>query len=362
MREAGLEAQMIHKLTVSSKKVYKLSKIPAKTEVYIEWKNDLKKVPRKVELRLSPLKSIVYLHSFIDNSWTAEKIIHPTNVKVETFSGVVSENLWSSASEANMDSNLIIKLAEIMAWQVDFNREVRKNDRWRLVVESIRVGEKHIDWGNILAAEYINKGDSYQAIFFDRKNSNNKYYFPDGRSLKRMFLKSPIKFGRISSRFKRKRFHPILKINRPHNGVDYAAKRGTPIRAVGKGKIVYLGRKGGAGKMIKIRHNSVYKTAYLHMSGYKKGLRRGSKVKQGDIIGYVGSTGYATGPHLHFSFYERGRYVDPLGKKFPSADPISKKDKSQFKLNVEKYKPLLPKWEDEKGSVAITDKSTKTAH
>ena len=130
---------------------------------------------------------------------------------IKTFHGTVTDNLWSSAQIAKMDSNLIIRLAEIMAWQIDFNREVRENDKWRIVVESVRVGEKHIGWGNILAAEYVNKGDSYKAIFFDRENSNNKYYFPDGRSLKRMFLKSPIKFGRISSRFRRRRFHPILK-------------------------------------------------------------------------------------------------------------------------------------------------------
>ena len=212
---------------------------------------------------MSALKSVIYERLADSSSWKSSFKNNPTNVAIKTFHGTVTDNLWSSAQIAKMDSNLIIRLAEIMAWQIDFNREVRENDKWRIVVESVRVGEKHIGWGNILAAEYVNKGDSYKAIFFDRENSNNKYYFPDGRSLKRMFLKSPIKFGRISSRFRRRRFHPILKINRPHNGVDYAAKRGTPIRSVGKGTIRYIGRKGGAGKMIKIRHN--FNLSRLHI-------------------------------------------------------------------------------------------------
>jgi murein DD-endopeptidase MepM/ murein hydrolase activator NlpD len=362
MREFGVDHTTIYHLAKSSKKTYPLSKVPAQTEVYIEWTNQQKISPNLIELKLSALKSVVYKKVADSKSWKPSILMHPTNIKIETFNGVVSDSLWSSAQSAKMDSNLIIRLAEIMAWQVDFNREVRKKDKWRLVVESVRVGEKHIGWGNILAAEYINKSDSYKAIFFDRKNSNNKYYFTDGRSLKRMFLKSPIKFGRISSRFKRKRFHPILKINRPHNGVDYAAKRGTPIRSVGKGTVRYIGRKGGAGKMVKIRHNSTYQTAYLHMSRFKKGIRKGSKVKQGDVIGYVGSTGYATGPHLHFSFYERGRYVDPLGKKFPSADPIAKKDKTSFSKNVEKFEPLLPSWEDDIDIIAARKKESNKAH
>ena len=131
---------------------------------------------------------------------------------------------------------------------------------------------------------------------------------------------------------------------------------------MGKGTVRYIGRKGGAGKMVKIRHNSTYQTAYLHMSRFKRGLRKGSRVKQGDIIGYVGSTGYATGPHLHFSFYERGRYIDPLGKKFPSADPIAKKDKKSFAKNVKRFEPLLPSWEDDVDIIATRKKESNTAH
>ena len=188
MREVGVDHTTIYHLAESSKKTYKLSKVPAQTEVYIEWENKQKNTAKLIELKLSPLKSVLYKKIAGSKSWEPSILKHPTNIKIETFHGTVSDSLWSSAQKAKMDSNLIVRLAEIMAWQVDFNREVRKNDKWRIVVESVRVGEKHIAWGNILAAEYINKSDSYKAIFFDRKDSNNKYYFPDGRSLKRMFL------------------------------------------------------------------------------------------------------------------------------------------------------------------------------
>lgn len=170
------------------------------------------------------------------------------------------------------------------------------------------------------------------------------YYSSDGSSLRRMFLKSPIHFARISSRFQKKRFHPILKIHRPHNGVDYAARRGTPVRAVGDGTILLAGRRGGAGNMIKIRHNSTYQTAYLHLQNFAKGIRKGTRVKQGQIIGYVGSTGMSTAPHLHFEFYQNGRFVDPLGRKFPSAEPVAAHLLERFQNEATVYRRSLPPW------------------
>lgn len=281
-----------------------------------------------------------------DEEWQIEKIDFPIIKKKRTFAGNVSTSLWESAEKYGVEPSLIINLTEIFAWQVDFNREVRPGDQWRLVVEEQFTRNKSIGWGEILAAEYVNQGEVYTAVrYVDKNTGYSSYFSPDGKSLKRMFLKSPMKFGRISSRFSKRRLHPVLKKPRPHLGVDYAAPQGTPVRSVGKGQITILGRRGGSGKMIKIRHNSVYQTAYLHLSRYAKGLRKGSRVEQGQIIGYVGSTGLATGPHLHFSFYENGRYVDPLGKKFPAADPVPKKQMDQFKTLVSKTLPLLPNWQ-----------------
>jgi murein DD-endopeptidase MepM/ murein hydrolase activator NlpD len=188
-------------------------------------------------------------------------------------------------------------------------------------------------------------------ILFRVDGEDRGYFAPDGSSLKRMFLKSPISFGRITSGFSKKRFHPILKVNRPHMGVDYAAPTGTPVKAVGDGRVVFSGWSGGGGNVVKIRHNSIYETAYKHLSRYGKNIRNGALVKQGQVIGYVGSTGLSTAPHLHFEFFHAGRYVDPVGKKFPSADPVPANLMSNFTGNVSYKMSLLPTWDHLKESL-----------
>lgn len=296
------------------------------------------------------ISEIEYLDTFLEKNgtWVSKKTTEVVDTRLVTYSGNVMSSLWESASRANMDSQLIAELTEIFAWQVDFAREVRPGDRWRLTVEQNLVHNRVIGWGKIVAAEYENEGTSYSAVLFRRKEAGEDvdfgYFFPDGNSLRRMFLKSPIRFGRISSRFRWRRLHPILKTRRPHLGVDYAAPRGTPVRAVGDGRVTYVGRRGGGGKTIKIRHNSYYHTAYKHLNGYASGIRGGARVKQGQVIGYVGSTGLATGPHLHFEFYEGGRFVDPLGKKFPSADPVPQRWIHEFKIYARQILKTLPLW------------------
>lgn len=263
--------------------------------------------------------------------------------RLQAFAGHVEDSLWASATNAEMSPLLVADLAEIFAWQVDFAREVRKGDKWRVLVDQGYVGGEPLNDSRILAAEYINEGEIFQAVYF-QKDSNKGYYFPDGSSLRRMFLKSPIKFGRITSRFNRARFHPILKTRRPHLGVDYGAPIGTPIRAVGDGTIANAERRGGAGNMISLRHNSIYKTNYMHLSRFAKGIRPGVKVKQGDLIGYVGNTGLSSGPHLHFEMWQNGRYVDPLNVKFPSAEPLPASSMAEFKEVASKFLAALPAW------------------
>ena len=280
----------------------------------------------------------------MDKVWTAA--IH--NEKVETrirdYQGIVVSSLWESATESGMDSELIVQLAEIFAWQIDFNRELRSNDRWRIVVEQEFVRGEPIGWGDILSAEYINEGELYQAVLFRQDGENIGYFDAEGESLRKMFLKSPIKFGRITSGFNRRRFHPILKIRRPHLGVDYGARRGTPVMAVGDGKVTLASWRGGAGNTIKIRHNSIYRTAYKHLHKFAKGIRPGKRVKQGQIIGYVGSTGLSTGPHLHYEFYKYGKFVDPLKQKFPSAKPVAENLKMAFLEQSKSFFSQLPDW------------------
>ena len=364
LRELGLSPQSIIELIENARSYTSLDKIPVNFTFYSSWspiyqgpwKQPFKEAKKDATLSdvsdFFQLDSLEFLinntNSIIatqnDDVWVIKEKKYPVSRIRRSFFGNVNYSLWDSATQAGMPAQLISQLTEIFAWQVDFGREVRPGDKWRLVVDELFVRDKSIGWGSIQAAEYINREETYTAVRFELEDGRCEYFAPDGQSLRRMFLKSPIEFGRISSKFTKNRFHPILKRNRPHNGVDYAAPIGTPVRAVGDGRISYLGRNGGSGKMIKIRHNSTYVTAYLHLNAYKKGLRRGVKVKQGDIIGYVGKTGLATGPHLHFEFHEHGRYVDPMGIKFPSADPVPAKKTDSFKQLVAEVLPLLPSW------------------
>jgi murein DD-endopeptidase MepM/ murein hydrolase activator NlpD len=265
-----------------------------------------------------------------------------------SFSGTVTNSLWNSARESQMDPYLISEMTEIFAWQVDFAREVRVNDKWRITVEQKIVRGRPTSWGRIVAAEYNNAGNLYTALLFVKNGEEIGYFTPEGKSLKKIFLKSPIKYSRISSHFNRRRFHPLLKFVRPHLGVDYAAPYGTEIRAVGDGVVTFAEWNGGGGKTIKIRHNSTYSTHYKHLSRFASNLRSGTKVKQGQVIGYVGSTGMSTGPHLHFEFWENNRYVDPLGKSFPVANPIPSHLMSEFVRRSSLLLESLPHWLDSK--------------
>jgi len=303
--------------------------------------------------RSYPLKEFLSLEIFLSwierviveknekGEWKARKKTLEMKTKIAKFSGLVEESLWSSAVKAGLDPSVIEKLVQIFAWEIDFNREVLPVDSWRITVEEKWAGNKRVSWGQILAAEYKNGRTFHKAVRFP-KGKGGEYYDFQGKSLKKKFLKSPLRFGRITSRFMRRRFHPILKIRRPHYGVDYAAPRGTPIFAVGDGRVTRMNYSRSSGKTIKLRHNSVYQTAYKHLYKFHSKLRKGSKVKQGQVIGYVGSTGLSTGPHLHFEFYQGGRYVDPLGKKFPQLKKIKKENLVTYKRFAEETWKRLP--------------------
>lgn len=340
LKALNVTSQTIHQVVAAAKPVLDLSQLRAGTRFRLDYSplNELV----AIEFQLSPVEKLMIENK--NGQWLAEKRQETVEVRTVTFKGVVQSSLWLSAEEAQMNPELIVQLAEIFAWEVDFAREVRPNDRWRLTVEQKQVRGKLIGWGSILAAEYENDGEKHTAVYF-QEHGQSGYYSADGSNLRRMFLKSPIKYGRISSHFNRKRFHPIQKKTKPHLGVDYAAPTGTPIRAVGDGVILMAKWHGGGGKTIKIRHNSNYQTAYLHLSRFEKSIRTGVRVKQGQVIGYVGSTGMSTGPHLHFEFAHNGRVMDPLKQKFPSADPIPEQDLARFKAHATTLFASLPPWE-----------------
>lgn len=337
-----ISAQDIHNLVVAAKQHKDLGRLNSGTRFQITFADTTNTKLVGVRIRLTE-REVIDLTK-VGEQWQAEKILKKVEKRIVTFKGTVQSSLWDSAVQANMNPTLIAELAEVFAWQVDFAREVQENDRWRLSVEEELVQGQHVGWGAILSAEYINKETVHTAVLFRRGEEDIGYFAPDGSSLKRIFLKSPIQYGRISSRFQKKRFHPILKISRPHLGVDYAAPTGTPVRSVGDGTITSIGYKGGGGNVVTIRHNSTYTTAYKHLSRFASGMRVGKKVQQGQTIAYVGSTGLSSGPHLHFEFFVNGRFVDPMGQKFPTAEPVPRDQLVEFDGIKNSFLAFLPSW------------------
>jgi murein DD-endopeptidase MepM/ murein hydrolase activator NlpD len=249
--------------------------------------------------------------------------------RITNTTGVIDSSLFLAGQAAGLSDNLIMELASIFGWDIDFVLDIRSGDHFTLVYEELYLdGQKQGD-GNILAAEFENRGKTYRALRYADAGGNADYYSPDGKSMRKAFIRTPVDFTRISSRFG-KRYHPTQKKRKNHHGVDYAAPRGTPIKAAGDGKLTFVGRKGGYGKTVIIQHGGKYSTLYAHMSRIKPGMRRGKRVRQGQTIGYVGSTGRSTGPHLHYEFRIHGVHRNPLTVRLPDAAPILAKYKADF--------------------------------
>jgi len=265
------------------------------------------------------------------DGFTAALHEHPVERRITHASGTIDSSLYLSGREAGLSDNLIMGLAEIFAWDVDFALDIRQGDHFTLLYEEQWLDGEKLRDGAILAAEFINRGRVVRAVRFTDPDGNSNYYTPEGLSMRKAFLRSPVDFRRISSRFQRERWHPVLGKKRPHRGVDYAAAIGTPIKASGDGRITFRGRKGGYGNTVVIEHGGRYTTLYAHLSKFRGGLRSGSRVKQGQIIGYVGQTGLATGPHLHYEFRVHGVHRNPLTVELPNADPIPSRYEAEFR-------------------------------
>jgi murein DD-endopeptidase MepM/ murein hydrolase activator NlpD len=218
----------------------------------------------------------------------------------------------------------------IFAWQIDFSRDLREGDDFRILYERMVRPDGTARAGRVLGVQFNVAGRAHEAYYFRSPDGSEDYYARDGESLRRAFLRAPLEFRRISSAFSRSRFHPVLKTSRPHNGIDYAASSGTPIRAVGDGVVVRAGSGGGYGNIVELRHKQGYSSRYAHLKGFAKGIRSGVRVRQGDVIGYVGSTGLATGPHLHYEFHAGGRPVDPNSIKYITGEPVPRRYRSHF--------------------------------
>ena len=275
-----------------------------------------------------------------DKGFSAGKIPLEYERRIEHIGGIIKDNLISSIGEDRENLMLALQLSDIFAWDIDFTSDIRNGDIFKIVVEGLYLDGEFKKYGEILSAEFENNGKVYHAYRFEN-NGKADYYDAEGISLKKAFLKAPLNFRRISSYFSKGRFHPILKIYRSHHGLDYAAPSGTPVSVVGDGTVSFTGYKGQYGKLVIIRHSNGWKTYYGHLSRIGKGIKTGEKVEQGQVIGYVGATGLATGPHLHYEIRIKNKPVNPLALKLPQGKSIPKTLIAEFRLFRDKMNSQL---------------------
>lgn len=281
-----------------------------------------------LDYRISATKNLLIQRH--NSEFRAELSDKTLDTRLAHASATITSSLFEAGQRAGLSDNLIMELANIFGWDVDFALDIRSGDHFSLLYEEHYLDGEKLRDGQILAAEFTNRGTAYKAVRFTDPNGESQYYSEDGKSMRKAFLRSPVDFRRISSKFARERFHPVLGKKRPHKGVDYAAATGTPIKAAGDGKVIFRGTKGGYGRTVMLQHGGKYTTLYAHLSKYRRGVLNGTRVKQGQVIGYVGKSGLATGPHLHYEFRVNGVHRNPLTVKFPDATPVAKKHHAQF--------------------------------
>ena len=245
-------------------------------------------------------------------------------------SGEIYSSLFAATDAAGLPDPAANQMAEIFGGDIDFHRDLRKGDKFAVIYEMTYSNGQPVRTGNILAAEFINQGREYRALYYQTGPNRSGYFSPDGKSVRKAFLRSPLEFSRISSGFSLSRLHPVLNTWRSHKGVDYAAPIGTKVRATADGTVTFVGKQGGYGNVVMVSHQGIYSTVYGHMSRFATDIHRGQRVAQGEIIGYVGKTGLASGPHLHYEFKINGTHRDPLRVALPDAKPISEEQKATF--------------------------------
>ena len=342
----GISPRVIHLLSISKPHGKLLRKIrPGEKLVFVL---DQKKQLSKLIYQPKPLELFTFdrdLNSF--NSSLSR--IEPERDIVFNH-GIIQQSLFLSSQKAGIQDALTMRLAQIFQWDIDFVLDIRPGDSFFIMYEELFVENEFIGYGEILAAEFINQDNSYVAILFEDNNGSKDFYNLKGESMRKAFLRAPVEFSRISSSFNLKRRHPLHKTIKAHRGIDYAAPTGTPILAAGDGKIKTASRTRANGRYVVIQHGQQFITKYLHLSKFGRGIKSGKTVKQGQIIGYVGQTGYATGPHLHYEFLVNGIHKNPRTVQLPKAMPIRKRDKENFEEVSNKISMLL---ENYKGQINL---------
>lgn len=333
MLNLNIPRKNILELITIAKPFFNLANLPVGSRLEVTYKENTEQI---IELRVLASEDVILLFEKEkqdqEDVWKVKQEDPRWTLERRIYSGVVQDSLWESFMKQHLNEKVVYLFAEIFAWQIDFGRETRKGDQWKFLIEEKRERGRFVASKNIIYAEYKKAGGSInEAVRFPPTGPVAQYYSLDGNNLAGLFLKSPVNFTHISSKFQKKRFHPILKFARPHYGIDYAAARGTPVYAIGDGTIEKAAYSHGSGNYIQIRHNQTYESAYRHLHKFSKQIRAHKKVKQGEVIGYVGSTGLATGPHLHFELLKNKKYIDPLGTTFPRASSIDKGKEKEFK-------------------------------
>lgn len=333
----GFSPETVHQVVGASRPVYNLARLRAGNPFELE---------RLADGRLNGFRYQVDSHKYLkvvrtEDIYRARLVPIEYEERVVPVAGTIESSLFGTLSGLQEKDQLALDMAAILAWDIDFNTELRRGDHFRLMVEKHYLQDRLVKYGHILAVEFRNAGKLYTGYRFEDPEGEVGYFDDDGRSLKRDFLRSPVKFSRISSRFSYRRLHPVLGKWRPHLGVDYAAPRGTPVVAAGNGRVRFRGRKGGYGKLVRIKHGNGFTTSYAHLSRFARGLRRGSKVNQGQVIGYVGSTGLSTGPHLDYRVRRNGVFVNPLTLKMRPSRPLKPEFRSAFRKVKQKWQKQL---------------------
>lgn len=350
---------LINNLVEASKGVFDVRHIAAGKKYHAFISNDTTETLKYFVYERSHVSYVVFQ---LNDSLCVYEGKREITTETRSFAGIINNSLYSTLISQNASPALAMRLSEVYAWQIDFFR-IQKGDKFKVIYEEEFVNGKSIGVGDIKAAYFSHFNEDYYAIYFDQ-DETGEYFDEKGKGLRKAFLKAPLEFSRISSRYSLNRLHPVHKVNRPHLGTDYAAPTGTPIRTVGDGVVLEAGYKGNNGNYVRIKHNSVYTTGYLHMSRIAKGIRSGVRVKQGQVIGYVGSTGLATGPHLCYRFWKNGQQVDPLREKMPPSDPVKKEYENEFFAIRDSLVTLLNqidfKSAEDEQIIASSDKTLQT--
>jgi len=326
---------ILYEYGVSNQQVFEISKLPKDVLDVKKFKAGNKYAlfidSTGVRYFVYEKDDVNYAVVHLEDSIHAELGAKPVVAKTLEVSGELKTSLWEDFKEAGVNPMLAIELSEIYAWSIDFFG-LQEGDRFKVIYDESFVDTNSVGISKIHAAWFYHAGHDFWAIPFVQ-DSVRSFFDEDGNSLRKAFLKAPLRYSRISSGFSNSRMHPVLKIRRPHHGVDYAAPAGTPVQAIGDGQVFAMGyQRNGGGNYVKIKHNGVYSTTYMHLSKFGKGIKQGVYVKQGEIIGYVGSTGLATGPHLDFRFFKNGQAIDPLKVEAPPVEPIHEENIADYTL------------------------------